>query len=90
MPADLPKGKGQLMDRFDSPMRPEVKIGRLIVKGNGAFATVCRPGLVVSVAIHTEDNDSTYPAGVNPDAFERAIEWAKTNPDKAGPVGLFG
>jgi hypothetical protein len=71
------------------PLKPDRRVGRLTVKGNDSFATVCKPGLV-PCAIHLEDNADGLPAGQPASAFERAAAWAAANQDKAAPRGMFG
>lgn len=74
---------------FGGPMLPDKRVGRLTVKGNHGFATVCKPGLV-RAAVHVEDDDKPHP-GEAESAFERCVAWAGANQDKAGPYDeLFG
>ncbi len=73
------------------PMAPirEEKVGKLKVKGNDSFSTVCKVGLL-DAAIKQFDNTDKDADPAVPSAFERAKAWAAQNQDKGGTGGIFG
>jgi hypothetical protein len=64
-----------------APLKPDCRIGRLLVRGGDFRASVYRGYFPYATQIRVEDNAAGLPAGQSPSAFERAVGWAELHPD---------
>jgi hypothetical protein len=70
-----------------APLKPDCRLGHLLVRGSDFRASVYRGYFPYAVEIRVEDNATGLPAGQPPSAFERAVGWAELHPDGNGTEG---